>query len=71
MNALEVDVIVIGAGISGLTAAHTLLKKDPGLDVLVLEAKGTCMHAVHGSLKLLGLVIGSRYWIKIKKIQQL
>ncbi|KAK3595095.1 hypothetical protein CHS0354_002348 [Potamilus streckersoni] len=33
------DVIVIGAGISGLTAAYSLLQKDPNLSVLVLEAK--------------------------------
>ncbi|WAQ97611.1 AOFA-like protein [Mya arenaria] len=35
----EVEVVIIGAGISGLTAAYRLKKKDPHLDVLVLEAK--------------------------------
>lgn len=35
-----VDVIVIGAGISGLYAAYRLKQKSPQLKVLVLEAKG-------------------------------
>lgn len=34
----EYDVVVVGAGISGLSAVRYLLSKDPGLNVLVLEA---------------------------------
>ena len=37
----EYDVICIGAGFAGLTAAHTLLKALPSLKICVLEAKGT------------------------------
>ena len=35
------DVVVVGAGISGLTAAYRLLQHNKSLKVLVLEAKGT------------------------------
>ena len=34
------DVVVIGGGISGLTTAYHLRKRDKNLRVLVLEAKG-------------------------------
>ena len=41
MSTIEnIDVCVVGAGVSGLTAAYELLKKHAGLSVLVLEAKG-------------------------------
>ncbi|XP_071107333.1 probable flavin-containing monoamine oxidase A [Haliotis cracherodii] len=33
------DAIIVGAGISGLTAAHRLKKKEPNIRVLVIEAK--------------------------------
>lgn len=36
----DADVIVIGAGLSGLTAAYTLLEKEPNLSVMILEANG-------------------------------
>ncbi|XP_041364497.1 probable flavin-containing monoamine oxidase A [Gigantopelta aegis] len=39
MEAFEVDVVVVGGGLSGLASAYYLLKKDRGLRVLVLEAK--------------------------------
>jgi ribulose 1,5-bisphosphate synthetase/thiazole synthase len=41
------DVVVIGAGIAGLTAAYTLKKKVNSLKILVLEARdrvgGVCV----------------------------
>lgn len=33
------DIVIIGAGLSGLTAAYRILKKDSSLRVIVLEAK--------------------------------
>jgi len=37
---VDVDVVVIGAGISGLSAAYYIQKKDAGIRLAVLEAKG-------------------------------
>ena len=37
-----VDVVVVGAGISGLSTAYDLLKKRPKTKLVVLEAKGKC-----------------------------
>jgi flavin-dependent dehydrogenase len=37
---IETDIIVVGAGISGVTAAYKLLQKNQSLRILVLEAKG-------------------------------
>jgi len=34
------DVLVLGAGLSGLTAAYEILKADPSTHIKVLEAKG-------------------------------
>lgn len=34
------DVIIIGAGISGIIAACTLIEKEPAIDIKILEAKG-------------------------------
>ena len=41
METYEVDVAVIGGGLSGLACALYLAEKDKGLRVVVLEAKGT------------------------------
>ena len=38
MNAPPVRVIVVGGGVSGLTAAHRLREADPAFEVLVMEA---------------------------------
>jgi flavin-dependent dehydrogenase len=35
-----VDVIIVGAGISGLYAAYLIKQKAPEIKILVLEAKG-------------------------------
>ncbi|XP_021358768.1 probable flavin-containing monoamine oxidase A [Mizuhopecten yessoensis] len=35
----DVDVVVVGGGLSGLTAAYQIHRKDPSLRVVVLEAK--------------------------------
>lgn len=35
----QYDIVIIGAGVAGLTAAYTLKKTDPNLRILILEAK--------------------------------
>lgn len=34
------DVVVVGAGLSGLSAARLLRKRNAGLKILILEGKG-------------------------------
>jgi len=36
----EFDVIVIGCGLSGLTAAYEIFKLEPNINLCLLEAKG-------------------------------
>jgi len=40
-SVIEVDVVIIGAGVSGLSAAYFIQKKDAGIRIAVLEAKGS------------------------------
>jgi len=40
LSMIDVDVVIIGAGISGLSAAYYIQKKDAGTRLAVLEAKG-------------------------------
>lgn len=60
MNDSEYDVIVIGAGISGLNAAYSLKKRDPASKILVLEGK----ERVGGRTQTVQLVSssGTDYW---------
>lgn len=36
----EYDVVIIGAGLSGLVAAYTVLKEMPSAKIVVLESSG-------------------------------
>lgn len=38
------DVVIVGAGISGLCAAYDFLKNDKNTKVVILEAKGKPVH---------------------------
>lgn len=46
----SVDVVVVGAGISGLSAAYELMKKRPKTRLVVLEAKGKPHQITEGSV---------------------
>lgn len=46
----DVDVIIVGAGLAGMTAAYTLFEKIPDLSVLVLEANGRFENEKQGYL---------------------
>mgnify|MGYP002051744895 FL=1 len=41
------DVLIIGAGLTGLSLAHQLRSQQPGLDVLVLEARDRIGGRIH------------------------
>lgn len=34
----DFDVIIVGAGLTGLTCAYQILRRKPGLDVLIIES---------------------------------
>lgn len=40
-NEKRVDVLIVGAGISGLTSAYHLLRRDPSIYVCVLESSNS------------------------------
>uniref|UniRef100_A0AAF5D2X0 monoamine oxidase n=1 Tax=Strongyloides stercoralis TaxID=6248 RepID=A0AAF5D2X0_STRER len=49
-NNLNYDVIVIGSGLTGLTAAREIKLKNPSASVVVLEASDTPGGRIHGQL---------------------
>jgi putrescine oxidase len=61
MKKLSTDVVIIGAGMAGLTAAATLLSK--GTDVLVLEARDRVGGRVHSEIHGGCLVEVGGQWI--------
>lgn len=36
----DYDVVIVGSGLTGLTAAYSILKRRIGLSVLILESNG-------------------------------
>lgn len=46
---MEADVVIIGAGLSGLAAADSLKTHDPSLRVLILEATDRVGGRLHSS----------------------
>lgn len=61
------DVIVIGGGLAGLTAAYYILQKEPTLIVLVLEASGKYFKTYHylASVCLKKKIIKIRYLLSL------
>lgn len=51
----SVDVVVVGAGISGLSAAYELMKKRPETRLVVLEAKGRPHQKIFSELTVMWL----------------
>ena len=67
---MRADVVIVGAGFSGLWTAYHLLKEDPGMTVVVIEASavgygasgrngGFAMTLIHHGLKDLVAAVGA------------
>jgi ribulose 1,5-bisphosphate synthetase/thiazole synthase len=54
---VAVDVVVIGAGISGLCAAYDILKERNDSKVVILEAKGNFSKSLYISKIYLGKIL--------------
>lgn len=50
------DVVIVGSGITGASAAHTLKEHQPDLDVVMLEAREACWGAT-GRVSCFGLFL--------------
>ena len=66
---MRADLVIVGGGFSGLWTAYHLLKADPGMTVVVIEASavgygasgrngGFAMTLIHRGLKVLAETVG-------------
>lgn len=61
MSENQFDVVVVGAGLSGLSAARRLQKRNPQLSVLVLEARGASQEEKKGGAFVLDILLNKLY----------
>lgn len=56
-GSFDYDIIIVGAGVSGLAAAHALHEKDSNLSFLILEGNGTFTSATASTVTTVFIVI--------------
>ncbi len=63
----EADVCIVGAGYTGLWTAYSLLRKDPGLDIVLLDAEfaGYGASGRNGGAVIAQLNGAREYWDKV------
>lgn len=61
-ESFDADIIIVGAGLSGMSAAYYILERVPSLTVVILEA--SCAHLIFSSRLFYFSTFCSSYWWK-------
>lgn len=59
------DILVLGAGLSGLTAAYEILKADPTVKLNVLEAKSKSIFDESNSIRYFNSFISRNFQVEL------